>query len=535
MRYLHRGALAATAMFLAACAAGQPPMPAAGGGEPPAIATGTTTTTRFDVDPMRGSAFEQADAAGPTGPLLITAPEVRHDPETGRTAVTLAIPAPDATVGDLALGVDADQPLAAPAPASLPAAGRAAREVTLWFDNPDARAFTLGVRVTGQITASRQLQATGSATASSSLAGFGPARAVDGDPMTQWANATYREAEASLTIDLGAVQTVGALKLKLRPFSGGASYTIETSSTGSSFTPVTGPLRNTTWNVETKALPAGTQARFVRIHCKNDPASPETRFEIYEATPSTTGASGTPAPTPAPTATPTSGPTPTPGPVATPTPVPPASTGSLLETFEAVPAGSAPSTFVDPLDEGFAFSWMPRVRWHVESLNGSKQFIHDGLNPKAYLSFRRYRGTAFGANGSLPQRYFAQVAVTPLKSQTLAPTGDQGTQVYYLDPTHYLEVLIKPTLFEVWQCNAGAPFTSAGWTRLYFANVNTAANQTRQLGATVNTGTHQLTAFLDGVQKTTVSSALLTSQTHFLALRGTGNVVAHDNLRIEPR
>jgi hypothetical protein len=292
---------------------------------------------------------------------------------------------------------------------------------------------------------------------------------------------------------------------------------------------VTGPLRNTTWNLETKNLPAGTQARFVRIHCKNDPASPEARFGIYEVMPSTSAPTGTPAPTAAPTATPTS------GPVATPTPVPPATTGSLLETFEGVTPGSAPSTFVDPLDEGFSFSWMPRVRWHVESLNGSKQFIHDGLNPKAFLSFRRYRGTAFGANGTLPQRYFAQVAVTPLKSQTLAPTGDQGTQVYYLDPTHYLEVLIKPTLFEVWQCNAGQPFTSAGWTRLYFTNTTTAANQTRQLGATINTGTHQLTAFLDGVQKTTVTSSLLTSQTHFLALRGTGNVVAHDNLRIEPR
>jgi hypothetical protein len=524
MRYVKRGALVAAAALLAACPAGQPPLPTP---EPAPVAPGAlAASTRFDVDPLRGSAFEQGEGAAPTGPLVITATDVRHDPATGRTAVTLTIPAPDALVGDLALAVDADRPLAAPAPATLPAAGHAARQATLLFDNPDAAAFTLGVRLAGQVTPSRQLAAVSTATASSSLAGFGPGRAVDGDPMTQWTNAVFHEAQASLTLDLGSVQAVSALKLKMRPFSGGASYTIETSVDGSAFTAATGPLRNTTWLVETKPLPAGTMARFVRIHCVNDPASPEVRFEVYEATPSATAVPGTPPPPV---------PTPTPGPVATPTPPPPPPTGSLLETFEGVPVGTAPSTFVDPLDEGFFFTWMPRVRWHVEVLNGSKQFIHDGLNARALLSFRRYRGTAFGANGVMPQRYFAQVAVTPIKSQTLAPTGDQGTQVYYLDPTHYLEVLIKPTMFEVWQCNGGQPFTSLGWTRLFFTPTTTAANQTRTLGATVDTAAHQLTAFLDGVQKSTVTSTLLTSQTHWLALRGTGNVVAHDNLRIEPR
>ncbi|MDB5101841.1 MAG: mycodextranase [Cyanobacteria bacterium RYN_339] len=524
MRYVQRGALAAVAALLAACPAGQPPMPAEA---PAAVAVGAMAgSTRFDVDPLRGAAFEQAADAGPTGPLVITATEVHHDPATGQTAVTLTVPAPDAQVGDLTLSVDADRPLAAPAPATLPAAGRAARLTTLWFDNPDASTFSLGVRLTGQVAPGRHVAAVGAitATASSSLAGFAPARAVDGDPMTQWTNATYHEASASLTLDLGTVQAVSALKLKMRPFSGGASYAIETSLDGSTYTPASTGLRNTTWSVETKALPAGTQARFVRIRCTNDPASPEVRFEVYDAGVTATAAPGTPMPTPVPVGTPTP----------LPTPLPPA-TGSLLETFEGVPLGSAPSTFVDPLDEGFAFSWMPRVRWHVENQGGSKQFLHDGLNTQAVLSFRRYRGTAFGANGVLPARYFAQVAVTPLKTLTLPPTGDQGTQVYYLNPTHYVEVLIKPTLFEVWQCNNGQPFSSAGWSRLYFTSSTTASGQRRVLGATVNTGTHQLTAFLDGVQKTTLTAALIQATPHWLALRGTGNVVAHDDLRIEPR
>ncbi|RYF28486.1 MAG: hypothetical protein EOO23_07455, partial [Comamonadaceae bacterium] len=64
-------------------------------------------------------------------------------------------------------------------------------------------------------------------------------------------------------------------------------------------------------------------------------------------------------------------------------------------------------------------------------VNGSKQYMHDGLSNTANLSFRRYRGTAFGADGALPNRYFTELQVTPIKSYTYAPTGDQGTQFFY--------------------------------------------------------------------------------------------------------
>jgi hypothetical protein len=206
----------------------------------------------------------------------------------------------------------------------------------------------------------------------------------------------------------------------------------------------------------------------------------------------------------------------------------------MLLDFEALALGSSPPDFIDPNDEGYSFPWMPRVTWKIVSLNASKQFEHDGLSSQGNLSFRRYKGTALGtANGALPDRYLAELDVTPIDSVNYAPTGDQGTQVYYLDPTHYVEVLIKPTMFEVWQCDGGVPFTSTGWTRLYFSDATTAANQTRHLGAEIDCTTHTLKAFFEGQLMTTLTIPMLTTQPHFLALRGTGNVVAHDNVHVK--
>ncbi|MDB5095865.1 MAG: hypothetical protein JWM80_286 [Cyanobacteria bacterium RYN_339] len=240
-------------------------------------------------------------------------------------------------------------------------------------------------------------------------------------------------------------------------------------------------------------------------------------------------ATPTPTPTPVPTATPTPGATPTPAPTATPTPGPTPAGGLLLD-FEGA---GATADFIDPNDEGYSYTWMPRVDWKIVTLNGSKQYEHDGLSSTGNLSFRRYKGAGLGtANGALPDHYMAELDVTPIQSYTYAPTGDQGTQVYYLDPTHYVEVLIKPTYFEVWQCDGGVPFGSAGWTRLYFADAVNNANEARHLGAEIDCTTHTLKAFFGGQLMTTLMIPMLTTQPHYMALRGTGNIVAHDNVHV---
>jgi hypothetical protein len=347
---------------------------------------------------------------------------------------------------------------------------------------------------------------------------------------TQWANDGYQAPEAWLRLDLGAITPVSGLNVKMAPQSGGGYYVIEASTDGSAFQAVTGKLKNSTWTMETKALNAGTNARYLRLHFFNDASAPETRFSVFEAqvngaaNPASSGS-----PSPAPTATPT----PTPSASSTATP---AATGSLFNTFEAYAAESDPSDFSNPIDEGYSYSWLADAKWRVTTVNGSKQLMHDGLSNTANLSFRRYKGTALGtSNGVLPTKYFTEVEVTPIKSYTYQPTGDQGTQFYYLDPTNYVEIVIKPNYYEVWVANDAQPFTSKGWQRIWWTDLATQANQTRRIGADVDTMAHTAKIYLDGVLKTTVTTDKLGAQAHYFAMRGTGNIVAHDNLRIEPR
>lgn len=506
------------------------------------------TSQRFtiDVDPVRAAAFERPTAPGGLQ-LMLDSPVVTHDLATNRTTVALRFTNAGAAIPDLRLRTSDGAPLAAGpgAPTALAAAG-ATQELRWVFDNPEAGSFSFDLDFAGTPGPRRALQALvapSGATASSSYGTLGPQRAIDGDLATQWANDGYQAAEAWLRIDTGAVRTLGSVQVKMRPQSGGAYYRIETSSDGTTFKPVTGNLKNATWNLETKALPAGTQGRYVRLHFFNDPAAPEVRFSVFEV--KVDGGGGTASPTPAPTATPTATPstaptvtpTPTAAPTATPTPAPVPSTapGTYSNTFEEINLGGAPTDFIDPRDEGYSYSWMPAVRWFVVDRDGSKQFLHDGLASRSYLSFRRYNGTAFGANGLLPNRYSASVDVTPYQAGSYGPTGDQGTQFYYLDPTHYFELLVKPTLLEVWVANGAEPFTSANWQRLYYTSATTSGGQKRKLAVDVDTSTRTVRCWFDGQLKTTQTHAMITTQPHYFALRGAGNVVAHDNVVIQSR
>lgn len=495
-----------------------------------------TRRITIDVDPLRGAAFERPTEAGELR-LAIDSPEVRYDPATRRTSVTLRVTNAGPSLSDLRLRVAEQAHLVAGpgSPKPLEAAG-ASQALTWLFDTPGAASFSFDLDFAGtpgQRALLALVPASG-ATASSSYGTLLPGRAIDGNLSTQWADGGYRAPEAWLRLDTGAVRTLGSLAVKMQPQSGAAYYRIETSTDGVAFTPVTGTLRNTTWNLETKALPAGTQGRYVRLHFFNSPTSPEIRFSVFEVR--VDGGGGTtPTPTPGASSTPTA----TPTPAATPTPVTSASlppAGTYSNTFESLALGAAPSEYIDPRDEGYSYSWMPRVPWSIVSYNGSRQYEHDGLAGSSLLSFRRYRGTALGtANGLLPARYFAQVDVTPIRSNSYSPTGDQGTQFYYLDPTHYLELLIKPNYFEVWVANGAQPFSSQNWQRIHYTATTTSAGQRRRLAAEVDVYAHTVRCYLDGQLRATVSHPIVNTQAHWFALRGAGNVVAHDNVIIQPR
>jgi hypothetical protein len=231
-------------------------------------------------------------------------------------------------------------------------------------------------------------------------------------------------------------------------------------------------------------------------------------------------------PSPSPTATPTPAPTPTPSPA------------RLKTGFEDVPAGQVPPDFVDVASEKTVPAWVYPGNWKVATdERNNKVFLHDDVREQPAVSFMRYKGAALGKpNGQLPEVYYAEVAMRPLRSpNNYPPTGDQGVQFYYLDYNRYVEVVVKPDQIEIWECNGGEPKTTKGWKRLWGQSLTTKAGDVRRVGALVDAPNGAFSAYLDGQPLQTIHSDLIKPQAAWLALRGIGNTVSFDDLLVEPR
>lgn len=252
---------------------------------------------------------------------------------------------------------------------------------------------------------------------------------------------------------------------------------------------------------------------------------------------------------PSPSATPLPSPSPTwhpfvppPSPTPSPTPsLPPAghvygTSGSFDTDFSADAVGSVPPEFVNVQDDGFSYPWLYAGNWSVIASGSLHMYGIDEIRPQPALSFRRYRGTAFGtSNGELPLHYRASVVEQAFASDPneYPPTGDQGVQVFYLDPTHYVEVLFKPHDLQVWECNGGVPNGYGGWKQLFEQQTDTAAGQIRTMGADVDCNSGQLVFYVDGQELATLHSSLISPRTHWFALRATGNEVYFQRVDIQ--
>ncbi|MEK8229186.1 discoidin domain-containing protein [Oerskovia sp. M15] len=98
-------------------------------------------------------------------------------------------------------------------------------------------------------------------TASSSDEGNGPENLTDGQTTTRWS--TRSTAPATLTVDLGSVQTVGAVEVDWTA-AAASSYTVEVSADGSTWTRAS-RHRNATGPGIDRATFDAHEARFVRL------------------------------------------------------------------------------------------------------------------------------------------------------------------------------------------------------------------------------------------------------------------------------
>ncbi|MDB5097346.1 MAG: uncharacterized protein JWM80_1767 [Cyanobacteria bacterium RYN_339] len=137
------------------------------------------------------------------------------------------------------------------------------------------------------------------------------ARAVDGDTNTEWQ--APGSPAPTLTLDRGAPGSLTAVAIKAKP---AQPFAIQVSDDGTTYKTVGAAAANTTWNLETRSLPTGTNGRYVRLAYNAQSAG----VMVFELQPQGTLAAPSAAPSVAPTTAPTAVPTvaPTVAPTAAP-------------------------------------------------------------------------------------------------------------------------------------------------------------------------------------------------------------------------
>jgi hypothetical protein len=220
-------------------------------------------------------------------------------------------------------------------------------------------------------------------------------------------------------------------------------------------------------------------------------------------------------------------------PAPTPAPLP-----SYQSDWNALPVGSTPNDWIDPERDGYHYSWLYPGNWHIvpSPTNPVVQYYEQSQQrPQPALTFRRYDGMAFGqSNGDLPAVYHFDVTFRPIQSTYFfAPVGEAAVQVYYLDPTHYIEIDVRNTQVLLWEDDGGFPGQASNWILYWTDSLRTYPGQDRRVGADVDTLHHLLTVSIEGRAVTTLNLPFITNRPHWVALRAAGQWLDYETVRIQ--
>jgi hypothetical protein len=192
-----------------------------------------------------------------------------------------------------------------------------------------------------------------------------------------------------------------------------------------------------------------------------------------------------------------------------------------------LPAGVEPPEFVDVRSEGQSYPWLYGGGWRIgkygrESVYEVPQSLRQPAEP---LTFRRYRGEAFGPDGALPRRYRVEAEARSLGGAVrFNGYGELAMQVFYVSPTRYVEVLQTDDALLMWEADNAAPMQGSGWTQLARIPRGAKVGQWVRFGAEVDRDQGTITALLDGKPVATARSGMLRGGgPGRLTLRATGN------------
>jgi hypothetical protein len=151
----------------------------------------------------------------------------------------------------------------------------------------------------------------------------------------------------------------------------------------------------------------------------------------------------------------------------------------------------------------------------------------DEIAMQPYFSFRVWSGVP------LPERYTATIAVRPIRSPNFRPpVGEISLIPHYVDPTHYVEVVVEAGQIGIWVADGAQPGSELGWRGVRFLAVTTAAGETRMVTMAVDRSQSTLTVSAGG-QSSTITESILATQPAGIALRAVGNEFAVPTFRIE--
>ncbi|MBC7544426.1 MAG: hypothetical protein H7338_17025, partial [Candidatus Sericytochromatia bacterium] len=154
--------------------------------------------------------------------------------------------------------------------------------------------------------------------------------------------------------------------------------------------------------------------------------------------------------------------------------------------------------------------------------------------------FRRYAGAAFGADGRTPDLYQVTYRIKPA-----AGANQIAVLPYYLDPTHYMMVMLNLTNRNVslWQFDGGTPTSGSTGTTDVSQNFRgwrplpaPAADGSYMIRVKVNAVWHSLAVWVGGTWIDTPYLPAVNQQPHTIGIRANGapqGVVSVDVLRYD--
>lgn len=200
---------------------------------------------------------------------------------------------------------------------------------------------------------------------------------------------------------------------------------------------------------------------------------------------------------------------------------------SFVADWRRVPDGQPPSDWIDVTEDGHMEPWLYDGGWQVRRVDGVPRLMVPNANtlmPEP-LTFRRYNGAAFGAGGQLPDRYRVVFEGRSLGGAVrFNGYGELASQVFYLTPKSYVEVLQTDENFFIWQADNAPPMQGSGWQQLARVPNPVRIGDWVRFGAEVDTKAGTITALLNDQPVATARPSLMAHGLRpRLTLRATGN------------